>query len=198
MKGKVVMSALAFGLTVLVVVAADAAAQKPRHKPLQRNGNAQKGFAKEGKRPLPPFFGVLDKNGDRVIAAEEIANAPEALKQLDKNGDGKLTPDEYRLPRGQKRGAGAGRQAQQGTSTGAKIGNIAGERPRPLSPIFAALDANGDRVIEAQETANASEALKTLDKNGDGKVTPDEYRPARSAGQGGAKDAASATQPAAR
>jgi hypothetical protein len=34
-----------------------------------------------------------------VIDEQEIANAPEALKKLDKNGDGKLTPDEYRPPR---------------------------------------------------------------------------------------------------
>ena len=40
----------------------------------------------------------LDANGDGVIDAEEIANAPAALRKLDKDGDGKLTPDEYREP----------------------------------------------------------------------------------------------------
>jgi len=34
-----------------------------------------------------------------VIDANEIANAPAALKTLDKNGDGQLTPDEYLGPR---------------------------------------------------------------------------------------------------
>jgi len=38
---------------------------------------------------------ALDANHDGVIDADEIANAPAALKSLDKNGDGKLTPDEF-------------------------------------------------------------------------------------------------------
>jgi hypothetical protein len=33
-----------------------------------------------------------------VIDAEEISNAPAALRTLDKNGDGQLTPDELRPP----------------------------------------------------------------------------------------------------
>lgn len=47
-----------------------------------------------------------------------------------------------------------------------------------MSPIFAALDANGDGVIDAQELANAPAALKKLDRNGDGKITEEEVRPA--------------------
>jgi hypothetical protein len=57
-----------------------------------------------GQRPLPAIVRALDANGDGVISAAEIANAPVALKKLDQNGDGKLTPDEYLGPR-----AGAGR-----------------------------------------------------------------------------------------
>ena len=48
---------------------------------------------------------------------------------------------------------------------------------RPPPPIIAALDANHDGVIDEQEIANASAALLTLDKNGDGKLTIDELRP---------------------
>jgi hypothetical protein len=50
-----------------------------------------------------------------------------------------------------------------------------GHRPPP--PVIVALDANHDGVIDADEIANASAALKTLDKNGDGKLTQDELRP---------------------
>jgi hypothetical protein len=46
--------------------------------------------------PVPPIFAVLDTNGDGVLSADEIANAPKNLLKLDKNGDGQLTPDEYR------------------------------------------------------------------------------------------------------
>jgi hypothetical protein len=45
------------------------------------------------------------------------------------------------------------------------------------SPIISALDANQNGTIEADELANAADALKQLDKNRDGKLTPDEYRP---------------------
>jgi hypothetical protein len=58
-----------------------------------------------------------------------------------------------------------------------------GHRPPP-PPIIAALDANHDGVIDETEIANASTALKTLDKNGDGKLTMDELRPPRPAGRG--------------
>lgn len=49
---------------------------------------------------------------------------------------------------------------------------------KPATSIFAALDANGDGVIDAQEINNAPAALRKLDKNGDGKLTRDEVRPA--------------------
>lgn len=51
--------------------------------------------------------------------------------------------------------------------------------PRPMPPVMAALDANHDGVISADEMKNAQAALKTLDKNNDGQLTPDEMRPAR-------------------
>lgn len=41
---------------------------------------------------------------------------------------------------------------------------------RPLPPIIAALDANHDGIIDANEIANASAALKSLDKTGSGKI----------------------------
>ena len=49
--------------------------------------------------PRPPIDLGLDANGDEVIDAAEIANAPAALRKLDRNGDGRLTPDEYRRSR---------------------------------------------------------------------------------------------------
>src|SRR2546426_9495012 len=52
-----------------------------------------------------------------------------------------------------------------------------GGGPRFVMPLMQALDANGDGIIDETEIANASAALKKLDKNGDGKLTPDELRP---------------------
>jgi hypothetical protein len=55
----------------------------------------------------------------------------------------------------------------------------------PGGPLMIALDANHDGVIDADEIANASAALKMLDKNGDGKLTPDELRPPQNGGPNG-------------
>lgn len=46
-----------------------------------------------------------------------------------------------------------------------------------VSPVIAALDANADGEISAEEIANAAAALKKLDKNNDGKISGDELRP---------------------
>jgi len=66
-------------------------------------------------------------------------------------------------------------------------GGPGGRHRPPMVAVVGALDANHDGVIDAQEIANASAALKSLDKNGDGKLTPDEFmgpRPQRPGGQG--------------
>ena len=129
-----------------------------------------------GRPPTPPVESALDANGDGTIAADEIANASAALKTLDTNGDGKLTSDEYR-PAISRDG-----DQRHGPPGG-------GDRKRPMPPLDAALDANDDNIIDAAEIANAPAALGKVDKNGDGVLTADEYRPAmspRGGGSGGA------------
>ena len=49
---------------------------------------------------------------------------------------------------------------------------------------FAALDANGDGVLDAQELEAAPQALAKLDKNSDGRITADEVRPPMPEGRG--------------
>jgi hypothetical protein len=49
--------------------------------------------------------------------------------------------------------------------------------PPPAGPLMVALDANKDGELDATEIANASAALKKLDKNGDGKLSADELMP---------------------
>jgi hypothetical protein len=62
---------------------------------------------------IMPLMQALDANMDGVIDEKEIANAPAALKKLDKNSDGKLTQEELRPPRAARpdgpRGEGQGR-----------------------------------------------------------------------------------------
>jgi hypothetical protein len=59
-------------------------------------------------------------------------------------------------------------------------GSLGGQRP-PM-PVIEALDLNKDGVIDAAEIAKASESLKKLDKNRDGRITSDEFLPQRPAG----------------
>jgi len=68
-----------------------------------------------GQRQPPPVIGALDANQDGEIDATEIANASAALKKLDKNGDGKLSADEFMGPRpGGQRGQGGEGQGRPG------------------------------------------------------------------------------------
>jgi hypothetical protein len=72
-------------------------------------GGGPQGGGMDGEhRPTPPVIAALDANHDGTIDAAEIANAPAALKKLDKNGDGKLTMDELRPPGGGPRGGEGG------------------------------------------------------------------------------------------
>ena len=92
---------LALGTTALVVNAQDNGGPQ--------NGNGQNGPPMRGGRPpVPLIVAALDANHDGVIDAQEIANASAALKSLDRNGDGKLTPDEFMGPRPPRPG-GSGR-----------------------------------------------------------------------------------------
>lgn len=67
------------------------------------------------------------------------------------------------------------------------MGRPGGMGHRPPPPIIAALDANHDGAIDAGEIANAVTVLKSLDTNGDGRLTPEELRPPHPEGrdQGG-------------
>lgn len=74
---------------------------------------------------IPPIIAALDLNKDGIIDAEEIAKASESLKKLDKNGDGKLTEDEFRpKPPGGPGGGGPG--GPQGGGKGGKGGGPGG------------------------------------------------------------------------
>ena len=132
------------------------------------------------RMPPPAFIGVLDANHDGVIDATEIAAAAEALKKLDKDGDGQLSIEELMAPAPRPDGTNA--PAANGKRGPRPGGPPPGAGPdgkdRPVPPLINALDANHDGVIDATELANAPASLKALDKNGDGQLTQDEIRPA--------------------
>lgn len=148
-------------IAALCLLAAWTASAQPDGSPPDQGGGPPPGFGPPHHR-MPLLIKALDTNGDGTIDANEIANAPAALKTLDKNGDGQLTIEEYIGP----------------WATNTPPAGSNGRRP-PVPPIVKALDVNADGTIDATEIANASAALLTLDKNGDGKLTPNEYQPPR-------------------
>jgi len=101
---KLILSTVALASTTLPGVAQD--------NPAPGGGGGR------GPRPAPPLMAALDANKDGEIDATEMSNAAAALKTLDKNGDGKLTGEEIRPPRGE-RGPGGGRRAGGGAGGGA-------------------------------------------------------------------------------
>ena len=105
-KSTIALAILALGTSALLVSAQDNNQDGPPGG--GRQGGPGGSGGPGGKRPLPPIIAALDANHDGVIDADEIANASSALKTLDKNGDGKLTPDELRPehPAGGRGGAG--------------------------------------------------------------------------------------------
>ena len=70
-------------------------------------------------RPPPNLiFKALDANHDGVIDAGEQANAPTTLKQLDKNGDGRISLDEIQPPPPPRFDSGSGGDTQGGGDGG--------------------------------------------------------------------------------
>ena len=109
----------------------------------------------QGPRERPRYvLQALDLNHDGQLSANEIHAAPTSLLELDRNGDGELTPDELEPQR-----------------------NDVGASPDQLATQLMAFDKNGDGVLTPDELP---ERLRPLfiraDTNHDGKLTPDEIR----------------------
>jgi hypothetical protein len=102
-----------------------------------------------------PVMKVLDADGDYTISGRELILAPAALRTLDRNHDGKLDLWEC---------------------------GAAAKSPHPAAfisrnPVLAAIDTDRNGELSAGEIANSSVSLQALDRNGDGRLTPDEYLP---------------------
>lgn len=80
---------------------------------------------------------------------------------------------------GDRGGERGGFGQERGGERGGFPGGGRGQRPSMMSflPVLKALDADGNGEISSKEIENAAAALKTLDKNDDGKLTEDELRP---------------------
>ena len=104
--------------------------------------------------------------------------ATAAFLTMDADGDGALAGAEIlALMTAEAEGPGGGEQAQGEEREAAPAGaGGEGRGPPPSIPLMAALDADGDDAVSEAEMESAAQALRSLDGNGDGRLTADELR----------------------
>ena len=112
------LSALTLGATSML-----ASAQDPRPP----GGGGGPGG---GGRPMSPIIAALDTNKDGEIDMKEIEGAVAALKALDKNGDGKLSGEDIRPPRGDRGPGGQGGDRPGGQGGGNRGQGAGGDKPK--------------------------------------------------------------------
>jgi hypothetical protein len=98
---------------------------------------------------LIPVLGSLDANGDFVISPWEIVTAPSALRRLDLNHDGKLSPEECGFAWG----------LRSKDAPDPEFLREAQRRFMLIHPVLAALDADHDGEISAEEIRESSRYL---------------------------------------
>jgi Ca2+-binding EF-hand superfamily protein len=108
---------------------------------------------------------ALDADQDLTISPWEMITAPAALRKLDRNHDGKLSPEECGFFIGDK------------SNVSIEAVGRARRQFMRMNPVLDALDTDHDGEISSTEILNSSSALKKLDRNGDGRLTPDELIP---------------------
>ena len=124
------------------------------------------------------IFQALDADHDNTLTAAEIDAAPSVLKAMDKNGDGKVTPDEIPMPAGRGRGEGRGRG-------GSGVGDEAPAAPPTPDEMVARLmgfDTNKDGTLAKAEMPERMQGLfERADSNHDGVLTAEEIKAAAAA-----------------
>lgn len=129
-----------------------------------RQGGRRGGQGRPDMMRRFPLMIALDVNGDGIISAEEINNAPDALRKLDKNNDGQLTEDELRpnFPDG---------------PDGRRDEGPGGPNPDEMVKQLLEFDKNGDGHLSKDELPGRMHGLfERGDTNKDGVLSKDELR----------------------
>ncbi len=109
-------------------------------------------------------FTAIDTDGNGVVSpAEARANAVDVFAAMDADGNGRLTREEYMAVRmGPQRGLNPARMNARQAAKAAR---------------FAPMDVDADGTVDAAEFVNGAESrMRAADRNGDGVVSPIEFR----------------------
>lgn len=134
------------------------------------------------------WFGMLDRDGDRALAADELFYRPEVglaafanqdvdtlMERYDKDGDGELDPGE--IPGGGGRsGVGRADADRDGKVSRDELNNALKAAQRAqfavIDPSFIQrYDLNDDRKVTRKEFPGPAAVFSRLDRNGDGVVS---------------------------
>ena len=120
----------------------------------------------------PSLFAAVDTTGDSRISLREMRNAGKELAKLDQDGDGSLSQAEIpgKIAINLSRGNGGGFRAAGGTFVVNRAGNRGGARPQQAKgpEWFTSMDRNGDGDITPREFLGTAEQFQRVDTNGDG------------------------------
>lgn len=124
-------------------------------------------------------FLAFDANGDGALGGAELPSQfVSLLSRADADGDGAATAAEI-LALMTAEAAGPEDEEQpesEADDVAPDDGGDDGGRQRS-SPLMAALDADQDGAVSESEIGSAAESLRSLDTDGDGRLTPDELTP---------------------
>jgi len=134
---------------------------------MARLGGAGRPGGEAGPRDAEAMFARQDANKDGKLTADEVPEErreffQRMLARLDDDGDKAITKEQF------VRAMLAGREGRPDAPPPG-----AGS-PGGAVPVLRLLDADGNGELSAEEIANASKVLLTLDKNSDGKLSRDE------------------------
>jgi len=175
--------------------------QRPQgQRPEGQRPEGQRPQGQQGQRPQFNPADMIkrikdsDKNNDGKITKDELPEQMQRMfPRIDTNQDGAIDREELAVMEKRMAERGQGGQRPEG-QPGQRPEGQPGQRPQnpqgqgrglPPLPVLQALDTNQDGEISADEIANAVKALKSLDKDGNGKLTMEELMPARGQREGG-------------
>ena len=127
-----------------------------------------------GRPGMSPVYAALDADRDGTVSATELANAPAALKGIDRNGDGALSADEIRPEFGP---GGPGGRGGRGRGGPGEPGQTPATSPDELAAMLMSFDKDSDGKLTKAELPERLQGLfDRADADKDNALTADEIK----------------------